>query len=117
VFEAGVPGQTYAIGGNAERTNLAHRPRHLRRARSPRPAADGRPARRRDPLRARIAPATTAATRSTPAHIRTTLGWEPQHALEDGIEATVRWYIDHPGWWQDILASHRATDRLGLGQT
>jgi dTDP-glucose 4,6-dehydratase len=116
VFEAGVPGQTYAIGGNAERTNLA-----IVRAIC---AVLDRLAPRTTGARmptcissCRTAPATTAATRSTPTHIRTTLGWEPQHALEDGIEATVRWYIDHPGWWQDILASHRATDRLGLGQT
>lgn len=30
------------------------------------------------------------------------LGWEPQVPFEQGIRATVRWYKDHPEWWQPI---------------
>lgn len=26
------------------------------------------------------------------------LGWEPAHGLEDGLRATVQWYLDHPEW-------------------
>lgn len=29
---------------------------------------------------------------------RTALGWAPRIALADGLEATVRWYLEHPGW-------------------
>ncbi len=30
--------------------------------------------------------------------LRTTTGWEPQVAFDEGLRETVRWYLDHPGW-------------------
>lgn len=33
-----------------------------------------------------------------------TLGWQPQVPIEEGIRSTVRWYKDHPEWWQPLLA-------------
>ena len=39
-----------------------------------------------------------------PAKIRSELGWEPETAFEDGLQRTVRWYLDHPGWWEAILS-------------
>ncbi len=39
-----------------------------------------------------------------PAKLETQLGWRPEVEFERGIEETVRWYVDHPGWWQAILA-------------
>lgn len=30
--------------------------------------------------------------------IRTTLGWQPASTFDQGIESTVRWYVDHPAW-------------------
>lgn len=32
------------------------------------------------------------------------LGWKPTVAAEDGLRRTVRWYKDHPEWWQAILS-------------
>ena len=26
------------------------------------------------------------------------LGWEPSLQFEEGIEKTVKWYLDNPGW-------------------
>ena len=26
------------------------------------------------------------------------LGWTPRHSFEEGLEATVRWYLDHLPW-------------------
>jgi dTDP-glucose 4,6-dehydratase len=34
--------------------------------------------------------------------IRTELGWEPQITFEEGLEATVRWYAEHRGWWEPL---------------
>ena len=34
--------------------------------------------------------------------IREDLGWEPTTRFEDGIQTTIRWYLDHPGWIQRI---------------
>ena len=38
------------------------------------------------------------------AKIRSELGWEPKVAFEQGIEDTVRWYVDNPQWWGKIVS-------------
>ena len=35
------------------------------------------------------------------------LGWRPEVPFQDGLAATVRWYRDHPGWWQAIKDKSR----------
>lgn len=42
------------------------------------------------------------------------LGWKPTNAFEQQLEATVRWYLEHPGW---VSATRQRYDqrRLGLG--
>ena len=32
----------------------------------------------------------------------TDLGWEPKVTFEEGLEQTVRWYVDHPQWWRPL---------------
>jgi dTDP-glucose 4,6-dehydratase len=32
------------------------------------------------------------------SRISTELGWKPRHSFEQGLEATVRWYLDHLDW-------------------
>ncbi|TMC72032.1 MAG: dTDP-glucose 4,6-dehydratase [Chloroflexi bacterium] len=32
----------------------------------------------------------------------TSLGWEPVVDFRDGLQRTVRWYQDHPGWWRPL---------------
>lgn len=46
--------------------------------------------------------------------IRTKLGWSPQTDLQDGLELTVKWYLDNSDWCQKILARTEATKRQGL---
>lgn len=112
VFERGVPGRTYNVGGNAERRNI-------------------------DVVRTicttldRLAPSPSGKSYAEqitfvadrPGHdqryaidasrIRDELGWEPQHTFDDGIEATVRWFLANRDWWQAILDERYATQRLG----
>lgn len=38
-----------------------------------------------------------------PSKIRTVLGWEPKTKFADGIERTIRWYLGHKSWWQNII--------------
>jgi dTDP-glucose 4,6-dehydratase len=32
----------------------------------------------------------------------TELGWEPQVTFSEGLERTVRWYVEHPEWWRPL---------------
>ena len=49
------------------------------------------------------------------AHVRAEIGWRPARTLQEGLEATVRWYIDHRDWWEEIFRSGRyGGERLGL---
>lgn len=38
-----------------------------------------------------------------PAKIHRELGWLPETKFEDGIKKTIQWYLEHKGWWQDII--------------
>jgi len=45
-----------------------------------------------------------------PTRIRAELGWRPSVTLEQGLEKTVRWYLDNEDWWRALQ------DRAGVGQ-
>jgi dTDP-glucose 4,6-dehydratase len=32
------------------------------------------------------------------------LGWRPKWRFQDGLEATIDWYANHPAWWRPIKA-------------
>jgi dTDP-glucose 4,6-dehydratase len=44
------------------------------------------------------------------------LGWSPRHSFEDGLLATVRWYFDNRAWWEPLLGRHQADIRRGLAR-
>lgn len=101
VLEAGVPGETYNIGGNAERTNLevVHTlidlvDSHLRE-RGQEPPID-----RIQFVQDRAGHDQRYAIDS--AKIRQDLGWRPAHPFERGMELTVDWYLKNKKWVQDI---------------
>ncbi len=39
-----------------------------------------------------------------PAKITEELGWEPETRFEDGIEKTIKWYLENKDWWQEIVS-------------
>jgi dTDP-glucose 4,6-dehydratase len=43
------------------------------------------------------------------------LGWAPRHGFDDGIRATVRWYLEHRPWCEAVQAKGYRRERLGLG--
>ncbi|WP_332815919.1 dTDP-glucose 4,6-dehydratase [Ramlibacter sp.] len=100
VLERGRPGETYNIGGRAERTNLevvhticgvidearpgrthAELIRHVgdRRGHDRRYAIDG-------------------------SKIARELGWQPAVAFEQGIRDTVQWYLANAGWVESVTS-------------
>ena len=38
------------------------------------------------------------------AKIRRELGWAPQVAFDEGMEQTVRWYVENEAWWRPLQA-------------
>ena len=39
-----------------------------------------------------------------PTKIHEELGWLPETKFEDGIKATVQWYLDNRQWWENIIS-------------
>jgi dTDP-glucose 4,6-dehydratase len=113
VFETGTPGETYNVGGNAERKNIEVVKAICAILGRLRPRADGKA----------YSDQITFVT-DRPGHdqryaidaskIRTDLGWSPSVTFEEGIERTVVWYLENQTWWQDILDARYATQRLGV---
>ena len=113
VFEQGKPGETYNIGGNSERRNIdvvnsicAILDRVL-------PRNDSRSYHEQIQFVA-DRPGHDQRYAIDASKIRDQLGWQPSVTFEQGIEATVRWYLDNRPWWQDILDQRYTTARLGL---
>lgn len=113
VVSKGKPGETYCVGGNAERTNLQVVHTICDELDGIRPRTDGKSY--RDQI--------TFVT-DRPGHdfryaidagkIRTELGWTPQETFETGIASTVRWYLDNEDWWRAIQDGSYRGERLGL---
>jgi dTDP-glucose 4,6-dehydratase len=113
VFEKGVPGATYNIGGDSERRNVdvvkticsaldQCAPRKDERSYADqirfvadRPGHDQRYA--------------IDATKA-----RQELGWTPQVSFEEGVKRTVDWYLARRDWWEPIISGRYDTARLGL---
>ena len=97
LIEHGERGETYNVGGGNEVANihltrqllaLADRPESLIRPVTDRPGHDRRYALDTTKLRA--------------------LGWEPQVAFDDGLRATVDWYVRNEAWWRPIKEQSEA---------
>ncbi|MVB10068.1 dTDP-glucose 4,6-dehydratase 2 [Caprobacter fermentans] len=39
-----------------------------------------------------------------PAKIHGELGWLPETSFEDGIQSTIRWYLENRPWWEHIVS-------------
>jgi dTDP-glucose 4,6-dehydratase len=50
-----------------------------------------------------------------PTRLESELGWRPTTPFDEGLEHTVRWYLENEAWWAPILAETYDGARLGLG--
>jgi dTDP-glucose 4,6-dehydratase len=113
VFETGAPGETYIIGGRAERTNLQVVKAICAALDRLRPRADGL---------SHEVQITYVADRPghdhryaiDPSKLERELGWKAEVSFEHGIEATIQWYLDNEAWWRPILAGTYSGERLGV---
>lgn len=39
-----------------------------------------------------------------PEKIHSELGWLPETTFADGIQKTIKWYLDNQGWWERIIS-------------
>lgn len=50
-----------------------------------------------------------------PGRIRDELGWRPSVTLDEGLERTVDWFLDHEDWWRALAGRDGVGRRLGTG--
>ncbi|RYF31430.1 MAG: dTDP-glucose 4,6-dehydratase [Comamonadaceae bacterium] len=113
VVEKGRPGETYNVGGDAERQNIEVVKTICRLLDARRPRDDGKP---------RSSQITYVADR--PGHDRryaidasklhNELGWTPQFTFEDGIARTVDWYLENQPWVKRVLDGSYRLERIGV---
>lgn len=48
-----------------------------------------------------------------PSRVRNELNWRPSVTLEEGLEKTVRWYLDNAAWWRALQGRDGVGERLG----
>ena len=48
------------------------------------------------------------------SRVRNELDWQPAHSFEEGLRATVRWYLTHRGWCEAVQSGTYGRERLGL---
>ena len=97
VLEAGSPGETYNIGGHAERENvdIVYKLCDLLDNRLKRSTDDS------SHQLIRFVPDRPGHDRRyaiDASKIQTKLGWQPQYSFEKALTATVDWYLDNLGW-------------------
>ena len=96
VLEAGRPGETYNIGGGAERANLDVVRKICSLLDGFRPKAGAK----HDDLITFVTdrPGHDRRYAIDYSKIGAELGWGPGESFESGLERTVRWYLDHAAW-------------------
>jgi dTDP-glucose 4,6-dehydratase len=45
---------------------------------------------------------------------RSELGWAPLFSFDNGLEQTIKWYLDNPQWWMPLREHVYKGERLGL---
>jgi dTDP-glucose 4,6-dehydratase len=110
----GAVGQSYNVGGRAERTNLkvVETICDLLDARQPLP---GGAARRSLIEFVKDRPGHDRRYAIDPSKIETELGWSASESFESGIERTIDWYLSNDWWWRPIRDGKYAGARLGAG--
>lgn len=112
VLEGGRVGETYNVGGDAERENIVVVETLCKLLDERRPREDGQP---------RFSQVTYVADR--PGHdrryaidaskLQNELGWSPAHSFEQGMTDTVDWYLSHHAWVDRVLDGSYRLERIG----
>jgi dTDP-glucose 4,6-dehydratase len=103
VFEQGVPGETYNIGGHNEMTNLEVVDTLCALLDELKPRLDGR---RYSEQKISVAdrPGHDKRYAIDAGKIGRELGWTPQETFETGLRKTVQWYLDNAAWVARVVS-------------
>ena len=112
VATQGKPGESYNIGGRAERTNLEVVRTICALLDERRPRAGGRS---HGDLITFVTdrPGHDRRYAIDPRKAEADLGWAPQETFESGIRATIDWYLGNDWWWRPIREGRYGGERLG----
>ena len=112
VLERGRVGETYNVGGDAERTNITVVRTICALLDARRPLADGRA---RESLITYV--------KDRPGHdrryaidadkLKGELGWAPTVTFDEGMARTVDWYLENAPWVQRVLDGSYRLERIG----
>ena len=112
VLERGRNGETYNVGGDAERENIVVVRTICTLLDAERPLPDGR-ARESLITYVKDRPGHDRRYAIDASKLHGELGWEPSVTFEEGIARTVRWYLDHQPWVRRVLDGSYRLERIG----
>jgi len=112
VLERGRIGETYNVGGDAERQNIEVVRTICALLDERRPRADGQ---KRDAQITYVAdrPGHDRRYAIDASKLKSELGWAPAHTFEQGIADTVDWYLAHQDWVQRVTDGSYRLERIG----
>ena len=111
VAEKGQVGRSYNIGGENELSNLELVNKICEILDRIRPRSEGLYAELITFVMDR--PGHDARYAIDPSRMRLELNWRPSVTIEEGLELTVRWYLDNEAWWRPLLNREGVGERLG----
>ena len=112
VLQAGRPGETYNVGGDAERQNIEVVTTLCRLLDERLPLADGRT---RESLITFVAdrPGHDRRYAIDARKLKAELGWAPSVTFEEGMSRTVDWYLANQPWVKRVLDGSYRLERIG----
>ena len=112
VLEKGRVGETYNVGGDAEMQNITVVETICKLLDERRPRQDGLP-RASQITYVQDRPGHDRRYAIDASKLQGELGWKPGFTFEQGIAATVDWYLDNQDWVQRVLDGSYRLERIG----